>query len=160
VRSTCDSERPITVTHGQSWSLDACRHEGAQSASALVRALETSPKLVVRGRVELPTFRFSGCQLCGLLAACHSTVKPATGRASVPSTPRPEGPHAMSDSGSRMGAADRAQVRPSAVIAPLPRRLTCLNATDQARFPAVCSVRIEGVRGSNPLSSTQVRGRF
>jgi hypothetical protein len=25
----------------------------------LVRALETSPKLVVRGRVELPTFRFS-----------------------------------------------------------------------------------------------------
>jgi hypothetical protein len=28
----------------------------------LVRALEISPKLVVRGRVELPTFRFSGWQ--------------------------------------------------------------------------------------------------
>ncbi len=28
-------------------------------------------------RVELPTFRFSGRQLCGLLAACRSAVKPA-----------------------------------------------------------------------------------
>jgi hypothetical protein len=59
VRSTCDSGRPTTVTHGQSWSLDGCRHESTQSAFALVRALKTSPKLVVRGRVELPTFRFS-----------------------------------------------------------------------------------------------------
>ena len=48
------------VTYGQSWSLDGDRHESAGSAFALVRALETSPKLVVRGRVELPTFRFSG----------------------------------------------------------------------------------------------------
>jgi hypothetical protein len=31
-----------------------------QSESALVRALQISAKLVVRGRVELPTFRFSG----------------------------------------------------------------------------------------------------
>ena len=58
--SACDSERPTTVTHGQSWSLDGCRYQGTQSAFALVRALEPSPKLVVRGRVELPTFRFSG----------------------------------------------------------------------------------------------------
>jgi hypothetical protein len=29
VRSTCDSERPTTVTHGQSWSLDGCRDKSA-----------------------------------------------------------------------------------------------------------------------------------
>jgi hypothetical protein len=57
VRSACDSERPTTVTHGQSWSLSGRTHESAESASMLVRALDTSPKLVVRGRVELPTFR-------------------------------------------------------------------------------------------------------
>jgi len=57
VRFACDSERPTTVTHGQSWSLGSGRRESAQSAFALVRALETSPKLVVRGRVELSTFR-------------------------------------------------------------------------------------------------------
>ena len=59
MRSACDSERLTTVTHGQSWALDGGRHESVQSAFALVRALETSPKLVVRGRIELPTFRFS-----------------------------------------------------------------------------------------------------
>jgi hypothetical protein len=58
VRSACDSERPTTATHGQSWSLDGCGYESAWSAFALVRALETCPKLVVRGRIELPTFRF------------------------------------------------------------------------------------------------------
>ena len=57
MRFACDSERPTTVTHGQSWSLGSGRRESAQSAFALVRALETSPKLVVRGRVELSTFR-------------------------------------------------------------------------------------------------------
>jgi hypothetical protein len=60
VRSACDSEPPTTATHGQSWSPGGYKHESAQSAFSLVRALETSPKLVVRGRVELPTFRFSG----------------------------------------------------------------------------------------------------
>jgi hypothetical protein len=65
VRSACDSERPTTVTHGQSWSPGGYKHEGAQSAFALVRALETGPKLVVRGRVELPTFRLSGWQTAG-----------------------------------------------------------------------------------------------
>jgi hypothetical protein len=59
VRSACASERPTTVTHGQSWSLGGCKHESAPSAFALVRALETSPKLVVRDRIELSTFRFS-----------------------------------------------------------------------------------------------------
>jgi len=38
VRSACDSERPTMVTHGQSCSLDGCRHQGAQSAFVLVRA--------------------------------------------------------------------------------------------------------------------------
>jgi hypothetical protein len=65
VRSACDSERPTTVTHGQSWSLDSCEHESARSAFALVRALETTPKLMVRGSVELsalPLFRESEIQ--------------------------------------------------------------------------------------------------
>ena len=62
VRPACDSERPTTVTHGQSWSLDGSGYESTGPASALVKALETSPKLVVKGRVELPTFRFSGWQ--------------------------------------------------------------------------------------------------
>ncbi len=75
VRSACDSERPTTATHGQSWSLDGCGYESAWSAFALVRALETCPKLVVRGRVELPTFRFSGWQ----------TAAPGQGRARSPS---------------------------------------------------------------------------
>src|SRR4029077_6803425 len=44
VRTACDSERPTAVTHGQSWSLGGCKHESAQSAFALVRALETRPK--------------------------------------------------------------------------------------------------------------------
>jgi hypothetical protein len=60
VRSACDSERPTTVTHGQSWSLDGCGRQKAKMTFALVRALETSPKLVVGGRVELSAFRFSG----------------------------------------------------------------------------------------------------
>ena len=60
VRSAYDSERPTTVTHGQSWSLGGDTRESDQSAFALVRTLRTSPKLVVRGRGELPTFRFSG----------------------------------------------------------------------------------------------------
>jgi hypothetical protein len=56
--AACDIERPTTVTHGQSWSLDGRGQEDAWQAFALVRALEASLKLVVRGRVELPTFRF------------------------------------------------------------------------------------------------------
>jgi hypothetical protein len=62
--ATCDpraivSGRPWSRT-GQSWSPDGCRHELAELAFALVGALEPSSTLVVRGRVELPTFRFSG----------------------------------------------------------------------------------------------------
>ena len=43
VRSACDSERPTTVTRGQSWSLDSDRHGSAPTVFALVKALETSP---------------------------------------------------------------------------------------------------------------------
>ena len=60
MRSACDGERPTTVTLGHSWSLEGCKHQGTESAFTLVRALGTSPKLVVRGGVEPPTFRFSG----------------------------------------------------------------------------------------------------
>jgi hypothetical protein len=52
VRSACDSERPTTGAHGQSWSLDNCMPERAQSAFTLIRALENNPKSVVRGGVE------------------------------------------------------------------------------------------------------------
>jgi hypothetical protein len=72
VRSACDSERPTTVTHGQSWSLGGDTRESDQSAFALVRTLRTSPKLVVRGRVELPTFRFSGREASGSRASGRS----------------------------------------------------------------------------------------
>jgi hypothetical protein len=54
-----------------------------------------------------------------------------------------------------MGAANLAQVSLSEVIMPPPRRLTCPDVDQQAPCPTVCSVRIEGVRGSNPLSSTE-----
>jgi hypothetical protein len=55
-RSACDSERPTTVTHGHSTMAGT----EVQAAFALVRALETHPRPVVRGGVEPPTFRFSG----------------------------------------------------------------------------------------------------
>ena len=60
MRSACDSERLTTVTHGESWSFSGRERESAQSAFALVRALETNPEMVVRDRIELSTFRFSG----------------------------------------------------------------------------------------------------
>ena len=53
VRSACDSERLTTVTHGQPWSLSSCKCESSQSTFALVRALETSPKLVTSSRLGL-----------------------------------------------------------------------------------------------------------
>ena len=53
VRSARDSERPTTVTHGQSWSLDGGRRESAQSAFALVRALEPSLNPVRTSRLGL-----------------------------------------------------------------------------------------------------------
>jgi hypothetical protein len=60
VRSACDSVRATTVALGQSWSPSGGGHESAESAFVLVRALGISSKLVVRGGVEPPTFRFSG----------------------------------------------------------------------------------------------------
>jgi hypothetical protein len=66
----------------------------------------------------------------------------------------------MSDFGSEMGAANLAQVSLSEVIMPPPRRLTCPDVDQQAHCPTVCSVRIEGVMGSNPLSSTERSSRF
>jgi hypothetical protein len=59
-----------------------------------------------------------------------------------------------------MGVKVSGQNRSSAVIVGLYGRLNCANVEDQANCTAVCSVRIEGVRDSNPLSSTQVKARF
>jgi hypothetical protein len=63
----------------------------------------------------------------------------------------------VSDFGSEMGAADRVQVRSGAVIVSLGRPLNCTDVSQQAGCPLMRAVRIEGVRGSNPLSSTQHR---
>ena len=54
-----------------------------------------------------------------------------------------------------MGAAGHRQVRSEGVTAPRGTPLTCGNARDQRLYWRVRSVRIEGVRGSNPLSSTE-----
>ena len=57
MRSACHSERLSTVTHGQSWALSGCGYESAQSAFALVRALETSSEIGGQGQdrpVDLP----------------------------------------------------------------------------------------------------------
>ena len=68
----------------------------------------------------------------------------------------------MPDSGSRLGAAKRRQVRSDAAIVVTRRPMTCGNAAQRRLRRPERSVRIEGVRGSNPLSSTQpqVRGRL
>ena len=54
-----------------------------------------------------------------------------------------------------MGAAGGCQVRSEAVTVPGWIPLTCGNVQQQRSCRVVRSVRIEGVRGSNPLSSTQ-----
>jgi hypothetical protein len=54
-----------------------------------------------------------------------------------------------------MGAAGRCQVRLETVTVSGWIRLTCRNVRQQRLCGVVRSVRIEGVRGSNPLSSTQ-----
>ena len=53
-----------------------------------------------------------------------------------------------------MGAGGRAQVRRNAVAIAVRRYATWPNASQQGCCATVRSVRIEGVRGSNPLSST------
>jgi hypothetical protein len=57
--------------------------------------------------------------------------------------------------GSRMGAARHWQTRPDAVIALAPPPLSCGNDHTHYVCRPACSVRIEGVRRSNPLSSTE-----
>jgi hypothetical protein len=54
-----------------------------------------------------------------------------------------------------MGAAGRCQVRSEGVTVPGSMPLTCRNVVQQQVCGVVRSVRIEGVRGSNPLSSTE-----
>jgi hypothetical protein len=58
----------------------------------------------------------------------------------------------MSDPGSETGATNYGQVRPSTVIIPQPRPLTCGDFSSQATCPAVCSVVVLGVGGSSPLA--------
>ena len=61
----------------------------------------------------------------------------------------------LSDSGSRMGAADCSQVRSDAVTVPQPKPLTCPNTTRQVLWPAVRVVRDEEAAGSNPATPTR-----
>ena len=65
------------------------------------------------------------------------------------------GPARLSDSGSRMGAASLGQATPRAVSLTMHRSLTCADTVTKLFSPVEHCVRIEGVRGSNPLSSTK-----
>jgi hypothetical protein len=67
------------------------------------------------------------------------------------------GPARLSDFGSRMGAARLGQATSDAVSVTLRRSLTCADTVTWPVWPVEHCVRIEGVRGSNPLSSTQTR---
>src|SRR5690348_15187358 len=60
VRSTCDITRQATVTHGQRRSPRRSQRGGPPLAFHQVSGLQSDARPVVRGRVELPTFRFSG----------------------------------------------------------------------------------------------------
>ena len=71
-----------------------------------------------------------------------------------------QGPARLSDFGSRMGAGRLGQAASDAVIVTVRRSLTCADAVTWPVWPAEHCIRIEGVRGSNPLSSTQVKGWF
>jgi hypothetical protein len=70
------------------------------------------------------------------------------------------GPRRLSDFGSGMGVARLGQAASDAVIVTVRRPLTCADAVTWAVGPVEHCVRIEGVRGSNPLSSTRWSSRF
>jgi hypothetical protein len=65
------------------------------------------------------------------------------------------GPVRLSDFGSSLGAGRLGQAASDAVIVTVRRPLTCADAVTWPVWPVEHSIRIEGVRGSNPLSSTQ-----
>jgi hypothetical protein len=65
--------------------------------------------------------------------------------------------------GAEVGAVRSRQARTDAAVVSHPPPLSCCDASDRRFGLETNSVRIEGVRGSNPLSSTrtsQVRGQF
>jgi len=69
----------------------------------------------------------------------------------------------LSDSGSRTGAAGLGQAASDAASVTVHRLLTCADAVTWPVWLLEYRIRIEGVRGSNPFSSTeflQVKGRF
>jgi len=63
----------------------------------------------------------------------------------------------LCDFGSGMGVARLGQAASDTVIVTARRPLTCADAITLLVWPLEHRVRIEGVRGSNPLSSTQTR---
>jgi hypothetical protein len=65
----------------------------------------------------------------------------------------------LSHLGSGMGAEGFCQPRSGAVTGTDRRWLTWENVPEQQAANLACSVRIEGVRGSNPLSSTWSEAR-
>jgi hypothetical protein len=54
-----------------------------------------------------------------------------------------------------MGVVGRCQLRSEAATLPNWKPPTCVNVVHQRVCRGVRSIRIEGVRGSNPLSSTE-----
>ena len=69
------------------------------------------------------------------------------------------GPVRLSDFGSSMGAGRLGQAASDAVIVTVRRPLTCADAVTWPVWPVEHCIRIEGVRGSNPLSSTKTAGQ-
>ena len=129
MRSACDSEQPTTVTHGQSWALGCCRHESAGAAFALIRALKTCPELVVRGKVELPTFRFSVARVldASWTRTCVALVLAAAGRSAVASAPRTRPCHT--------GTRARPRLSTPAIFHPMP---TAARRPAPAGYPLAC----------------------
>jgi hypothetical protein len=63
VQLTCNIARENAVMNGQQGSYERSLTRDPKLTFSLVKALRTCPVLVVRGGVELPTFRFSGWQM-------------------------------------------------------------------------------------------------
>jgi hypothetical protein len=72
VQRTCNIARSNTVTKGQQRPLCGLSSRWRRLSFLLVRALRESSVLVVRGRVELPTFRFSGRERVRSVLSCRA----------------------------------------------------------------------------------------
>ena len=143
-------DRASAVRYRSSCGLSAC-------SDAVVRG---SPRTPVRGLFAL-TFRLTHCDAVlwrGPILTADARARDRARRAAPDAGDSqcwPSGPGRLSDFGSRMGAARLGQAASDAVIVTLRRSPTCARTVTRVLWPLEHCVRIEGVRGSNPLSSTR-----